>query len=66
MRDKKIIIIAAIAIIAIIGVIGAYVGFENASTNSSTITDMVGRSVNLPSEINKTYSTAGQLPYHYT
>ena len=59
MKDQKIIIIAVIAIIAVIGVIGAYWGFANSNINDGTVKDMAGRNVNLPSEINKTYSTAG-------
>jgi iron complex transport system substrate-binding protein len=60
MKNQKIIIIAAIAIIAIIGIIG-YMSYQNSSFNEGQITDMAGRSVNVPAEINKTYSTAGSV-----
>lgn len=60
MNKNKIIIIAVIAIIAIVGVI-IYASYQNSSFNGGQITDMAGRSVSVPGDINKTYSTAGSV-----
>ena len=59
-NNQKIIIIAAIAIIAIISII-VYANYQSSSFNGGQITDMAGRSVNMPVDINKTYSTAGSV-----
>ncbi|MEN6291803.1 MAG: ABC transporter substrate-binding protein [Methanobacterium sp.] len=59
-KNQKIIIIAAIAIIAIISII-VYANYQSSSFNGGQITDMAGRSVNVPVDINKTYSTAGSV-----
>ena len=61
MKDQKIIIISLIAILAVVGLIGAYVNLQDTSPNNGQITDMAGRTVSVPSEINKTYSTAGSV-----
>jgi iron complex transport system substrate-binding protein len=61
MKNQKIIIITAIVIIAVIGVIGLYMNNQNSSFNGGKLTDMSGRSVNVPAEINKTYATAGSV-----
>lgn len=61
MKDQKIIIITVIAILAVIGLIGVYVNLQNVSSNNDKITDMAGRGVSIPGEINKTYSTAGSV-----
>ena len=59
-KNQKIITIAAIAIIAIISII-MYANYQSSSFNGGQITDMAGRSVDVPSDINKTYSTAGSV-----
>jgi iron complex transport system substrate-binding protein len=59
-KNQKIIIIAAIAIIAISSII-VYANYQSSSFNGGQITDMAGRSVNVPVDINKTYSTAGSV-----
>lgn len=58
--NHKIMTVVAITIIAIFGVI-IYMSYHNSSFNGGQITDMAGRSVNVPAEINKTYSTAGSV-----
>lgn len=57
---NKAIIITLIVIIGVIGVIGGYMGYNNTNTNGNTM-DMMGRSVNVPGEINSTFSIAGSL-----
>lgn len=57
-KNEKIIIIAAVAV-AVVGVI-IYMSYENSSLSGKT-TDMAGRSVSVPSDINKTFSTAGSV-----
>ena len=59
-KNQKIIIIAAIAIIAIISII-MYANYQSSSFNGGQITDMAGRSVDVPADINKTYSSAGSV-----
>ncbi len=61
MKDQKIIIITLIVILAVIGLIGVYFNLQNVSSDNGKITDMAGRSVSMPGEINKTYSTAGSV-----
>lgn len=57
MKNQKIIILSIIAFIAVIGIIGAYMAYQGSSSGSGNqITDMIGRNVNLPAEINKVYS----------
>lgn len=57
MKNQKIIIIAIITFIAIIGIIGTYMAFQGTSpVSGNQITDMIGRKVNVPSEINRVYS----------
>jgi iron complex transport system substrate-binding protein len=57
MKNQKSIIIIAIAIIAIIALIGAYMAYQGpTSASGNQITDMIGRTVDLPAEINKVYS----------
>ena len=59
-KNQKIIITAAIAIIAIISIV-MYANYQSSSFNGGQITDMAGRSVSVPADINKTYSTAGSV-----
>ena len=59
-KNQKIITIAVIAIIAIISII-MYANYQSSSFNGGPITDMAGRSVDVPADINKTYSTAGSV-----
>lgn len=59
-KNEEIIIIAAVVILAIIGAI-AYINYQSSSFNGGQITDMAGRSVDVPADINKTYSTAGSV-----
>ncbi len=57
MKNQKSIIIIAIAIIAIIALIGAYMAYQDPNSSSDDqITDMIGRNVDMPAEINKVYS----------
>jgi iron complex transport system substrate-binding protein len=62
MRGKLVIILVVMGIIA---VIGATVGFMNYKSNDTgekmQITDMAGRTVGVPTEINRTFSIAGSL-----
>jgi iron complex transport system substrate-binding protein len=61
MKNQSIIIIVVITIIAISGVIGLYTNYHGVSVNGKQITDMAGRSVSYPSDINRTYSSAGSV-----
>lgn len=61
MKDQKIIIISLIAILVVVGLVGVYVNLQHTSSNNGQITDMAGRTVSIPAEINKTYSTAGSV-----
>ncbi len=57
MNNQKRLIIIVIAAIAIIALIGAYMAFQGSSSSSKgQITDMLGRSVNMPAEVNRVYS----------
>jgi iron complex transport system substrate-binding protein len=57
MKNLKIIILSIIAIIAVMAIIGTYVAYQGSgSVSGNQITDMIGRNVNLPAEINKIYS----------
>lgn len=60
MKDQKIIIIAVIAIIAIVGVIGIYMGYQGLNFTGKQ-TDMAGRSVSVPAEINKTFAISDSV-----
>lgn len=60
MKDQKIIIIAVIAIIAIIAVIGVYMSYQGLNFTGKQ-TDMAGRSVSVPAEINKTFAIADSV-----
>lgn len=57
--DKKI-IVAVIAIIAIIAVVAGYMSINNSipGTGNTTITDMLGRTVHVPANINMVLSTS--------
>ena len=59
-KNQKIILITAVVIIFIISVIG-YINYQNSSFSGGQITDMAERSVSVPADINKTYSTAGSV-----
>lgn len=57
MNNQKKLIIIAIAIIAIIALVGAYMAYqESTSSSGNQITDMLGRSIQMPDEVNKVYS----------
>jgi len=57
MKNQKSIIIITIAIIVIIALIGAYMAYQEPDFGSGNqITDMIGRTVDLPDEVNKVYS----------
>ncbi len=57
MKNQKSIIIIAIVIIAIIALIGAYMAYQGPTSSSGNqITDMIGRNVEMPAEVNKVYS----------
>ena len=60
MKNRNIIVLIAI-ILVVIAMIGIYMSYQNSGFNGGKITDMAGRNVALPSEINKTYSTAGSV-----
>ncbi|HEX3012772.1 MAG TPA: iron ABC transporter substrate-binding protein [Methanobacterium sp.] len=60
MKNQKIIIIAVIAVIAIIGAIGIYMSYQGLDL-TGTHTDMAGRSVSVPSEINKTFAISDSV-----
>ncbi len=49
------------AIVAIICLLSVYTSNEDVSFSGGKITDMADRSVSLPGDINKTYSTAGSV-----
>ena len=57
--DKKIILVA-VAVIAVIAVVAGYMNYEGATpgTGNTTITDMLGRTVHVPGEINMVLSTS--------
>jgi iron complex transport system substrate-binding protein len=57
MKDRKIRAMTIIGIIIIIGVIGIYI-YTSGFNFSGNTTDMIGRSVAVPAEINKTYAMA--------
>ncbi len=54
MKNQKSIIIAIIAFIAVIGVSMTYSGSN--STSNNQITDMLGRNIDMPDQVNKVYS----------
>lgn len=57
MKNQKIIILSIIAIISVISIIGTYMAYQRFSSDpGNQITDMIGRNINLPAEINKVYS----------
>lgn len=57
MKHQKSVIIVAITFIAIIGVIGIYMENPGSSSGSNNqITDMLGRNIAMPSEVNKVYA----------
>ncbi|MBI5680382.1 MAG: ABC transporter substrate-binding protein [Methanobacterium sp.] len=57
MKNQKLIMITVIAAIALMGVIGTYMAYPGTSSGSGNqITDMIGRNVNVPVEVNKVYS----------
>jgi len=60
MKNQKIIIITLIAIIAVICIIGTYIGYQGLNFNGSQ-TDMAGRSVSAPAEINKTFAISDSV-----
>ncbi len=58
--NNRIIIIIIIIMACVLGFIGFYISY--AGNNSGTsITDMAGRSVSMPADVNKTFSIAGSL-----
>ncbi|WP_321423199.1 iron ABC transporter substrate-binding protein [uncultured Methanobacterium sp.] len=61
MKNQKIIIIAVIAIVAILGVLAYLNYYQDSNFNGGQITDMAGRTVDVPADINKTYSSAGSV-----
>jgi iron complex transport system substrate-binding protein len=58
--QNRIIIIILIMIVGVVGVVAYITSFSN-SSSSGTINDMAGRSVDVPSDVNKTFSIAGSL-----
>lgn len=60
MKNQKIIIITLIAIIAVICIIGSYINYQGLNFNGSQ-TDMAGRSVSTPAEINKTFAISDSV-----
>ncbi|MCE7699272.1 MAG: ABC transporter substrate-binding protein, partial [Methanobacterium paludis] len=56
-KQKIVLILVIIGIVAVIGVVYSYHG--SVPAGKSQLTDMAGRSVIVPSEINKTFSLAG-------
>ncbi|MGB9977948.1 iron ABC transporter substrate-binding protein [Methanobacterium sp.] len=60
MKNQKIIIITLIAIIAVICIIGTYIGYQGLNLTGSQ-TDMAGRSVSTPAEINKTFAISDSV-----
>jgi len=61
MKDQKIIILVVVAILAIVGLVEVFINLQGTSSNNGQITDMAGRTISIPAEINKTYSTAGSV-----
>lgn len=60
MKNQKIIIIAAIVIIAVIGAVGTYMSYSGLSFTGAQ-TDMAGRSIGVPAEINKTFAISDSV-----
>ena len=58
--NNRIIIIAVIIFAGILGFIGFYMSYAG-NNSGTTITDMAGRSVSMPADVNKTFSIAGSL-----
>ncbi|MDI6724878.1 MAG: ABC transporter substrate-binding protein [Methanobacterium sp.] len=57
MNNQKTLIIIAIAIIVVIALIGTYMAYQGAgSISNNQITDMIGRTVDMPAEVNRVYS----------
>ena len=67
MIDKKLKILALVAIVVVVASIGAYVytsqqGIESTTKETRTITDMAGRTVEIPVEVNRVIGTSPQQP----
>lgn len=44
-----------------VGLVEVFINLQNISYSEGQITDMAGKTVSIPAEINKTYSTAGSV-----
>jgi iron complex transport system substrate-binding protein len=58
--NNRIILIVVIIMAGILGFIGFYLSFA-ANNSGTSVTDMAGRSISMPFDVNKTFSIAGSL-----